>query len=90
MLPPPVKKIVAAVGHLLQQERIWAVLLVPVWESTSYWCELQRDRRLQAAIVDVRDVRPRFLTFNAAPGSVFARQPRMQMWAFLLKIGKKF
>ena len=84
---PPVKQIVRAVGHILQQKGVQGVLAVPAWESTPFWSVLDRED-FRSTVSAIRDYRARFITFNSAPGSVFARCNGMMMRFFILKLGK--
>jgi len=83
---PPVKLIVRVVGYLLQQTDVQVLLIVPAWESTPFWSVLQQHKDFQLSIKKQKAFWPRFLTFNSAPGSVFAKRPNMKMQAYLLKM----
>jgi hypothetical protein len=53
----PVKMIVRAMGHLLQQQGIWAVMVVPAWESKPFWAVLQQHKEFQEATKKRKDLR---------------------------------
>jgi hypothetical protein len=86
---PPVKLITRAVGHLLRQERVEALLVVPAWESTAFWAVLQQLEEFRSAVVWQKDYRVRFVN-TGGTGSVFSRCSSMRVRAYKLKIGSCF